>query len=170
MTVASAVRNQQVMYSSLRVEKLTPKVREFATASNSGAARCVSAGIGFPLPMAHDPRVEARGVQEFHPGKPGGPAHRHQATHAGANPVVQLVSQFIGLVELHGGDFVLVFLPGVGVGHERFHDRRVRGERADDFQRQQGMLEMVQDAQAEDEVEHAQTGLGQLVEVQNPVV
>src|ERR1035438_3667534 len=31
------------------------------------------------------------------------------------------------------------------------------------------MLEMVEDAQAEDEVERAQTGLGQLVEIQNPV-
>ena len=109
-------------------------------------------------------------MQEFHPGKPGGAAHCHQAAHARANPVVQLVSQFIGLVELHGGNFVLVIPPRVGVGHERFHDRRVRGQPADDFKRQQGVLEMVQDAQAEDEVEHTQAGLRQFVEVQNPVV
>ena len=119
--------------------------------------------------MAHDARVVARGVQELHPGKAGGPAHGHQATHTGADPVVQLVAQFIGLVELHGGDFVLVFPPGVGVGHKRFDDGGVGGERADNFEGQQGVLEMVEDAQAEDEVEGAQAGLGQLVEVQNAI-
>ena len=120
--------------------------------------------------MAHDARVIAGGVQELHPGKAGGPAHRHQATDAGADPVVQLVAQFIGLVELHGGDFVLVLPPGVGVGDKRFDDGGIGGERADNFERQKGMLEMVQNAQAEDEIEGAQSGLGQLVEVQNAVV
>ena len=37
------------MYSSFRVQKLTPKVRVFETASNSGAAPFASAGIASHL-------------------------------------------------------------------------------------------------------------------------
>ena len=88
----------------------------------------------FPLPIAHDARVVARGVQKLHPRKSGGPAHGHQATHTGTDPVIQLVAQFIGLVELHGGDFVLVFAPGIGIGYIRFDDGGIGGERADNFE------------------------------------
>src|ERR1035441_9463199 len=49
VTAGSTVRNQQEIYSSLRVEKLMPKVREFATASNSGACRFASAGMASHL-------------------------------------------------------------------------------------------------------------------------
>lgn len=46
VTHSRCVRNQQVMYSSLRVEKFTPKFLAWTTASSSGASCSVSSGTG----------------------------------------------------------------------------------------------------------------------------
>ena len=63
-----------------------------------------------------------------------------------------------------------MFLPGLGIDDEGFDDRHVRGQAANDLQRQQRMAQVIQDPQEQHHVELAQTRRGQLIEIEHTVI
>ena len=63
-----------------------------------------------------------------------------------------------------------MFLPGIGIDDEGFHDGHVGGQAANDFERQQRVAKVIQHAQEKHHVELAQTRRGQFVEIQHTVI
>ena len=53
-----------------------------------------------------------------------------------------------------------MFLPGFGIDHEGFHDGYIGGQAANDFEREQRMAKVIQDAQEEHHIELTQPAAG----------
>ncbi len=118
-------------------------------------------GFG-PSAVTGDMRTMVQHAFELHAGEPGGAAHGQQARYVRSHPIIELSAQLGGFVELHGG-----LGGGIGaiVGDKRFDTNQIGGEFADFFERQHGMLQVIQDAQKHDDIEIADFGGGKAADI-----
>ena len=122
------------------------------------------------MPVASHQCVFGIHRQQFHAREAGGAAHAFERAHAGTEPVIELAAQLIGLVELQGGNFAAMVAPGPAIGDEGFDESHAGGQAADNFERQKRVFQVVQNAQAEDDIEAAETGGGDLVKIEIAVL
>src|SRR5258706_1031666 len=106
---------------------------------------------------------------QFDAGKRRRATHCHQTFRVGADPIIELAPELVGFVELHYRVFGyrISLRPG---DHERLYGRQLFGESANSLESQERVLQVIEYALKQDDIEGADLSGEEFIKIQNPVI